>query len=391
MIICPACRGERCRVFYQVEQAPVHSVLLIATRAEALNFPTGEIQLAFCDDCGFIFNAAFDAAKQAYSERYEETQGFSPTFNAFHRSLAQRLIDRYDLRGKTILEIGCGKGEFLTLLCQLGGNRGVGFDPAYIPERNPHPDPRITFVRDFYSETYAGYEADFVVCKMTLEHIPDVLDFVSMVRRTLAAQPQTMVFFQVPEMRRILRDLEFVDIYYEHCSYFSAGSLARLFRRAGFEALDLWTAYEDQYLMIEARPALGDDVALLRQEDDLEDLRREVRAFEERVPQEIAAWRERLDRFRNRRERVVLWGGGSKAVAFLTTLGVHYDEGIEVVVDINPYKQGTFLARTGQEIVGPEFLRDYRPDAVIIMNPIYRQEIRDALGEMGLHPELLVV
>ena len=40
------------------------------------------------------------------------------------------LIRRYDLRGKEVIEIGCGKGEFLSLLCEVGDNRGVGFDPA---------------------------------------------------------------------------------------------------------------------------------------------------------------------------------------------------------------------------------------------------------------------
>ena len=29
------------------------------------------------------------------------------------------------------------------------------------------------------------------------------------------------MFFQVPDMSRVLRDLAFWDIYYEHCSYFT--------------------------------------------------------------------------------------------------------------------------------------------------------------------------
>ena len=78
----------------------------------------------------------------------------------------------------------------------------------------------------------------------------------------------------------------------------------------------------------------------------------------------------------------MLWGGGSKAVAFLTTLGVTNE--IAYAVDINPRRSGTFLAGGGQQIVAPEFLRDYRPDVVIIMNPIYRDEIQAALADMGV-------
>jgi hypothetical protein len=53
------------------------------------------------------------------------------------------------------------------------------------------------------------------------------------------------------------------------------------------------------------------------------------------------------------RPEVVLWGGGSKGVAFLTTLGQSLDD-IAYAVDINPIKHGTFMAGTGQEIIAPE-------------------------------------
>jgi hypothetical protein len=86
--------------------------------------------------------------------------------------------------------------------------------------------------------------------------------------------------------------------------------------------------------------------------------------------------------------KIVLWGGGSKGVAFLTTLGLSLDD-VAYVVDINPIKSGTFMATTGQEIVTPDFLQIYRPDDVILMNPIYRQEIQRILEGMGLAPEVI--
>jgi hypothetical protein len=83
-----------------------------------------------------------------------------------------------------------------------------------------------------------------------------------------------------------------------------------------------------------------------------------------------------------------LWGGGSKGVAFLTTLGLSLDD-VSYVVDINPVKCGTFMAATGQEIVTPDFLQTYQPDDVILMNPIYRPEIQRILEDMGLAPEII--
>ncbi|GAF94206.1 unnamed protein product, partial [marine sediment metagenome] len=80
--------------------------------------------------------------------------------------MASRLIKRYNLYEKDIIEIGCGKGDFLLLLCELGNNRGFGFDPSYENERsNSEVAGQITFIRDFYSERYASYQADLIYCR----------------------------------------------------------------------------------------------------------------------------------------------------------------------------------------------------------------------------------
>ena len=387
---CPACGKQPMNVFYTVENIPVHSVRLLWSREEALRFPTGRMELAHCPACGFIGNVAFEPALQDYAAEYESTQAYSPTFNAFARRLAEQLVDRYDLRGKEIIEIGCGQGEFLSLLCEIGGNRGAGFDPAYDPARSAITDPaRVTVIPDYYSEQYTHHNADFVCCKMTLEHIPNVAEFVATVRRAVGDRPDTVVFFQVPDVDRVLKEAAFWDIYYEHCSYFSLGSIARLFRQEGFEVLDLWRDYGDQYLMIEARPASAPTLPSLPQENDLEAIAREVERFPQRVAAQLDFWRATLDRAPRGGQKVILWGSGSKGVAFLTTLGIF--DAIEYTVDINPNKHGTFMAATGQAVVAPSAMQEYRPDLVILMNPLYYQEVQETLAQMGLHPRMLSV
>jgi SAM-dependent methyltransferase len=387
---CLSCGNLGLSLFYNALNVPVHSVLLLSSREEALSYPKGDIKLGFCESCGFITNVSFDPSLHEYSSHYEETQGFSSTFSTFHRDLAQRLIERYDLHNKDIIEIGCGKGEFLTMLCELGPNRGVGFDPAFVSERNQSPaKDRMTFVQDLYSEEYSDYKGDFVCCKMTLEHIQHVADFVRTVRRAIGDRKETVVFFQVPDAVRIFRELAFWDIYYEHCSYFSMGSLARLFRGCGFDVVNLAKEYDGQYLMIEARPSDGKGGRLLSQEDDLSALRRDVVYFADSYQQKVDAWRDELQKIIQGGRRAVIWGAGSKGVAFLTKLNVQKE--IEYAVDINPYKRGTYMAGTGQEIVGPEFLRAYKPDVVIAMNPIYRPEIQKDLQELGVDAELVAL
>lgn len=391
ILACPSCSEQDIRIFHAIKDVPVNSVMNCHTREQALSFPRGDIILGLCGQCGFIYNTAFDRERVRYSAECEESQGYSPTFNAFAEKLARDLVDRYGLHKKKIIEIGCGKGQFLKLICALGRNTGVGFDPAFIPGRGDrgHPAQEIEFVKDYYSEKYSDYQGDFICCRMTLEHIPDTAAMVETVRRSIGKRPDTIVFFQVPDVVRIMRDCAFEDIYYEHCSYFSPGSLARLFQRHGFDVIDLQREYENQYVCLEAKPADRPreiDHPLYEDVGTMTDL---VNGFESVYPSVLDHWQTRLEQYKLQSKRVVIWGGGSKGVAFLNAIGE--SAAIDYVVDIHPYRQQTYMAGSGQQIVTPAFLEEFRPDVVIIMNKIYREEIKAELTKRGLKPELITL
>jgi len=386
--ICPNCISSGCcHPFYEVRRVPTNSCLLVEDRARALDFPTGDIVLAVCETCGFIFNAAWDQQRTVYSDQYEETQGFSATFNTFNRALAEELVDRYDIRGKTVLEIGCGKGEFLSVICDLGKNRGIGYDPSFVPERQ-HSGQNIRFVREFFTENTKEVAPDVLCCKMTLEHIGQTHRFLDSVR-AVVNRKDSIVFFQVPAVDRILKEGAFWDVYYEHCSYFSAASLAHLFTGTGFRVQRSWTGYDDQYLMIVTNPTEHETDSAPGGTGDVAAIVRTTGSFAAAVTRSRAAWLRRLHNWAATGQRTVLWGSGSKAVAFLTTLEVH-DE-IEHVVDINPYRVGKFLPTTGQRIEAPVFLQEYRPDNVVIMNPIYRDEVEQELARQRCEPKVYTI
>jgi hypothetical protein len=50
-----------------------------------------------------------------------------------------------------------------------------------------------------------------------------------------------------------------------------------------------------------------------------------------------------------------------------------------------------YLAGSGHKIVPPAFLKEYRPDLVIVMNPIYNDEIRAELDRLDVSAEILSV
>lgn len=386
--VCPNCGHQGLLLFYQVSQVPVHSCLMLSSEQEALDFPCGDVALGFCDHCGFITNTEFDSQWSAYAPNYEDQQSFSPTFNQFAVDLANRLIEKYNLRHKNVVEIGCSKGDFLFLLCELGHNRGVGIDPSVVPGRvNSEAAERVTFIQDYYSENHSQYVGEFICCRHTLEHIQPTHEFVSTVRQSIGDRLDTVVFFEIPETIRVLKDLAFEDIYYEHSSYFTPGSLGRLFRSCGFEVLNLYRAYADQYLLIEARPVATPSEVVHPLEESMDELRQYVQQFTASINHKLNQWQQHLQAAHDQGKRVVVWGSGSKCVSFLTTLGTR--DYIQYVVDINPHRHGKFIPGVGKEIMPPAFLKEYQPDQIIVMNSIYCNEIQQMLDKMNVNSELI--
>ncbi len=383
---CPNCKHNDIEDFFVIPNAPVHSLVTIKDYQEAIAIPKKEISLAFCNNCGFIYNSSFDTSLDYYTQGYEDQQGFSPTFVKFITGVAQKFIDKYDIKEKDVIEIGCGKGDFISLMSELGNNKGIGIDPAWVPGR-AKVNPNVRFIKEFYSEKHGDLQADCIVCRHTLEHIHDTHNFLKIIRKSIKNNDKVVIFFEVPSIVRILEIQAFWDIFYEHSTYLSPGSLARLFRMNGFEVLDMYLEYDNQYLFIEARPVSGTSEKVHPLEESVEELKKLTIEFVDKIRVQLGGWREKLEGFKEQNKKVVIWGGGSKSVGFLTQFN---DVGvIQHVVDINPHMHGNYIPGIGKQYVSPEFLSEYQPDVVIVMNSVYMEEIRKMLNEMGVNPEML--
>jgi SAM-dependent methyltransferase len=385
---CPVCGDADTWTFTKVFQVPVHCNVLCETPAKAMEVGKGDIRLSICRNCGHVFNAAFDPMRMEYSQAYEASLDHSPHFSRYVDEMAARLIERYDIRGKLVLEIGCGQGMFLNRLCRVGGNRGLGFDPSYRGGSEAAGAAPVAIISDFYSERYADYRADLVCCRQVLEHLPSPRDFLSTVRRAVGNQTDAVIFFEVPNALFTLRDLGIWDLIYEHCSYFCPASLSRLFQLCGFEVIEVSETYGGQFLYIEARPTDGATAAPAPERPSI-DMCALAASFADHYGRKLAAWRRRLDLFSRSGRRTVVWGGGSKGVTFLNVLNARSE--IDCVVDINPARQGMFVPGTGQSIIAPENLGRRSPDTILVMNPLYEHEIKGEATRLGLSAEIAVV
>ena len=237
---------------------------------------------------------------------------------------------------RTSLEIGCGKGEFLLELCERGGNRGRRHRSRASCPGAGRVERRRAASASSTSSTPPSATATFrptSSCAGTRSSTSTpTREFMQTVRRRDRRRPRHAACSSRCPTRSVSTTSGRSGTSTTSTAPTSPqGALERLFLDCGFEVLDSWKGFGDQYLLIEARPLPPEQRA--RPAGCEEDLggarRRRCRSFARGVPRGAAqAWRERFRAWSADGRRVVIWGAGSKGVAFLTTLGVRDAAGV---------------------------------------------------------------
>ena len=384
---CPACSSTETEQLLSLDPIPIHVGLLWATPEAASACRRGEFRLRICTDCGYVWNAAFDPDLLAYEQDYDNALHHSPKFVEWERTLAESLIDDFDLRGRTLAEIGCGDGRFLALLADLGGNTGIGFEPGHNAARvSPLvADADIEILDQFVdASTLRDSAVDFVVARHVLEHVPEPRALLDAIRDGLRADGA--VYIEVPNLAWALAHGSFEDFIYEHCGYYTPATLERLLHTVGFEEVRVEPTFDDLFVAARARrPSQKAAAAPAIARSAIEEIRTGV----QKIDAYIREAESQLSEFADDGRKVVAWGGGARAVGLLNLPSAA--ESIDLVVDVNPRKQGTFVTGSGHAIVAPERLRTERPDAVLVVNPVYRDEIARMVADLGIEAEVLTL
>ena len=387
---CPSCRSDRLTPVLEQRAVPIHTSALLDSQDAALSYPRADLRLMACRTCGLLTNTAFDAPGHDYTASYEEVQSFSPRFREYASELTRTLVERHALEGRDVFEIGSGRADLLVQICAATGGNGYAVDPSFREERLEGPaGSRVTVERAFFSPEHVPSSAAMLLCRHSLEHVHDVGGFLGSVREGLERTPGAVVVFEVPDTLRVLKETAFWDLYYEHCSYFTPGSLARGFRAAGLIPTRLELTFDDQYVLITAEAGEAGDGSPLPLEEEPGQVVDLAAGFARGVQSAREHWGGLLQSARERGETAVIWGAGSKGVGFLSMLGVA--ESVSYAVDVNPAKHGMFLPGTGHEVVSPERLREIQPNIVIVMNPTYAGEIGDSLAQLGVAANVLTL
>ena len=338
---------------YRVTDLPVLQNRTFADAASARASAGADMRLVQDSRTGLVFNDAFDADKLSYDSDYQNEQAHSGQFQR-HLDDVEAVVARH-FSGRSLIEVGCGKGSFLALLRERG-YAVTGIDPAYEGD-NPE-----VIKAPFTAEL--DLRADAIVLRHVLEHIADPVSFLGEIAR--ANGGAGLIYIEVPCLDWIIEHKAWFDLFYEHVNYFRLSDLQRLFGSVQ-EAGHL---FGGQYLYIVA---------------DLASLRSPLASTVEplHLPDDFSASLTRaVDIVRGDAGRgSAIWGASSKGVIyslFLQRAGVSVDR----VVDINPAKQGRYLPLSGARVSSPQEAMDALPEGahLFVMNSNYLEEIKRMTG-----------
>ncbi|MBA4389461.1 MAG: methyltransferase [Syntrophus sp. (in: bacteria)] len=335
------------RELFKVEGLPVLQNRLFLDRDSAKASPKGNVILVQDIETGLIFNSAFDAALLKYNSDYQNEQACSGVFRK-HLDEVKDIIQRH-FHNKPLIEVGCGKGFFLEFL-RKEGYQITGVDPAYEGKNQ-------NVIRACFDDGL-GISAEGIVLRHVLEHMPDPVEFLSRIAK--ANGGKGLIYIEVPCFDWICRKRAWFDIYYEHVNYFRLADFRRIFGNI----LDCGHVFGGQYLYI-----VADIVSLKKPFWKKNDQVYFPSDFLVNVKLLAASAKEKVN---------AIWGGASKGVVFalyMEKAGV----AIDLVIDINPAKQGNYLPISGLKVSTPDEAMNMLQagDNIFVMNSNYLNEIID--------------
>ena len=338
---------------YQQNRFPVLQIRAYSTEQEARSCVLGDIDIVQCLETGLIFNAAFSQDLMVYDENYNNAQATSEVFKE-HLNWVAEVID-VNLGVENLIEVGCGKGFFLELMLKKGFDI-TGFDSTYDGE-----NPKI--VKRYFEPGIIKKPANGLILRHVLEHIPDPVDFLFQLKKSNG--DQGLIYIEVPCFDWIMEKRTWFDLFYEHVNYFRLHDFKRMFGRV----IDCGHCFGGQYLYVVADLATlqlpkFDETCLIN--------------FPENFLMSLNPPQEKKVREDGGKYEVAVWGGASKGVIY-SLLRERIGLPIDLIIDVNPAKQGKYIPVTGLKVYSPDQAMMKLKDGatVYVMNSNYISEIKE--------------
>ena len=323
------------------------------------------LRLLFCDDCKLVQTDSVINPDILFKDyRYLSSIGLSNHF----KELAQVLDNRFQIKDKKILEIGCNDGVLLEPLTKLGADV-VGVDPASNVIKLAR-DKGLNVIEDYYNyENFKEHEDnyDLVLANNSFAHITDIKSIVKGINHIL--KPDGHFVFEVHYLNNLVDGNQWDNIYHEHIYYYSISTLNNFFTKYGMTVVDF-----------EEIPIHAGSVRVTVLNGNIDTPQKIIDRiicefdtianpnymldFTKRVKNHITDFNKEIKRL-SKDYKIAGYGASGRANMFCNLTDL--DESVvQFIVDESPERCGRYIANTEIPIVDVDTLKNSDVDLIII-------------------------
>ena len=396
---CIAC-GHALSPLMTLDDMPASAQNIPAASELAEDHPLS-LTLCQCPSCGLV---QFDTEPVDYYRDVIRAGGGTRTMTRLRHEEYARLLtamQEHHIHGRRIVEVGCGRGEFLRMWQNLAedpeGAAALARDQARDPlsgqpnaaplhlvglEHKPSLVEEANAVADKKYRVYEGFATgdvrypegpfDAFVQFNFLEHQPDPCDMLRNIGRNL--KPQALGLITVPSFEYILRYNGYYELLRDHIANYTEFTLQKLLQDCGFELLSMDLVNRDTIEAI-VRKADPDELSELHYSGRLID----VSALRDSYDRLSASVNAHIDHLSESHRTMAIWGASHQGFTLATTtkLGGR----VEYIIDSAPFKQGRFSPASHIPIVAPDYAVAHPVDEILIVAPGYTDEIAGIIRE----------
>ena len=319
--------------------------------------PTGQddgldLNIHQCTLCGLVQHPL---SPVPYYKDVIRSIAFSREMASFRLEQLGSWLAANHIQEKKIIEIGCGKGEYLDLLTKAGATSVFGIENSLsnmevaiqngFHVQHGYLDVEFSNPWPFMFEAFAVFSF--------LEHWPDLNTSLRRLQSLLTRDAVGLI--EVPNFELILSKKLYSEFTVDHIYYFDRSTLKRVLELNGFEVDSIECIWHDYILSarVKKRKPLDTSGFIHQQQKIVTELHGFLRHFS---PCEV-----------------VVWGAGHQSLTVMSL--AQLSTRISHVIDSAHFKQNKYTPGTKLLIKSPESLKTDAPKAVLIMAAAYSDEV----------------
>ena len=310
-----------------------------------------DLKVYQCSGCGLV---QLNNQPVPYYKEVIRAAAVSEEMTKFRTKQFKKFIEKFNLKKKKMLEIGCGQGEYLSILQSLGANT---YGLEYAQESVNFCISKGLNVSQGFIEN-SKYDIDnapfdgFLILNF-LEHLPNINSVLRGIFNNLINEGIGLV--EVPNFDMIIKKNLFSEFVRDHLFYFTKDTLKNTLKLNGFDVVNCSVVWHGYIIS-----AVVKKIEKIQIEDFYQ--------HQDNIKNEINNY---IDRFKGK--KIVIWGAGHQSLAVLSLANL--SDKISYVIDSAIFKQNKYTPATHIPIVSPNKLLSDPPSAVIIMAASYSDEV----------------